>query len=161
MLIWTDLKDAFIASIKSNELTAVRCSGGWMAKLEHEYETKYEALLWNDSHGLCIQHTFGARSVEQAAEFAANYMRRYHDLELWPKKPSEKVRDWYTRTCPTDELGDELHPNATFADYLVALAKDGNPYIYGIDDSVVRQRVMAATAQVMGMDYNTVWDLMR
>lgn len=161
MLAWTDLKDAFTDSAKSGMFESVRSSGGWMAKLEHEYETSYKATLWNDGHGLCIQHCFGARDNEKAAELAANYVRRYHDLELWPKKPSEKVRNWYLRTCPTDELGDCIDEDATFADYLVSLARCGDAYCYGIDDSVVRQRVMAATAHVMGMKYNDLYDLWR
>lgn len=161
MLAYTDLSRAFSASYKSGDFEGVRNSGGWYAKLEHEYETSYKATLWNDGHGLCIQHCFGARDNERAAELAANYVRRYHDLELWPKKPSEKVRDWYQRTCPTDELGDLIDWDVTFATYLIDLAMGGDAYIHGIDDSIVRQRVMAATAHVMGLAYETVYELWR
>lgn len=161
MLVYSDIKDAFLASATSGGFEGVHHGDGWYAKLEHEYKTSYKATLWNDGHGLCIQHYFGARDVEQAAYFAANYVRRYHDLELWPKTPNVKVRDWYTRTCPTDELGDKIDGDVTFAMYLIDLARCGDAYIYGINDSVVRQRVMAATAQVMGLEYNTVYDLWR
>lgn len=161
MLAYTDLKDAFNESAKSGTFEGVRSSGGWMAKLEHEYESSYKATLWNDGHGLCIQHYFGARDAEQAAYLAANYVRRYHDLELWPKTPNVKVQDWYQHTCPTDELGDLIDEDVTFATYLIDLARVGDAYIYGIDDSIVRQRVMAATAQVMGLDYDTLYELWR
>lgn len=161
MLAYTDLKNAFIDSAKSEMFESVRSSGGWTARLEHEYETSYKATLWNDGHGLCIQHCFGARDVEQAAYLAANYVRRYHDLELWPKTPNMKVKDWYQRTCPTDELGDYIDEDVTFATYLIDLARMGDAYIWGINDSIVRQRVMAATAQVMGLEYDTLYDLWR
>ena len=72
-----------------------------------------------------------------------------------------KVRDWYTRTCPTDTEGDRIDGDVTFAEYLIDLARTGDAYIYGINDSVVRQRVMAATAHVMGLEYNTIYDLWR
>lgn len=161
MLAYTDLKDAFFDSAKSEQFVAVRSGGGWMAKLEHEYESSYKATLWNDGHGLCIQHCFGALDVEQASGLAASYVRRYHDLELWPKKPSEKVKDWYKRTCPTDTEGDYIDEDVTFATYLIDLARCGDAYIWGVNDSVVRQRVMAATARVMGLEYNTLYDLWR
>lgn len=159
MLVYSDMKDAFIKSAKSGGFEFF--GGGWGARLEHEYESAYKATLWNDGPGLTIHHYFGARNVEQAAEIAARYMKRYHDNELWPKKPSEKVRDWYQRTCPTDELGDCIDEDVTFATYLIDFARMGDAYIWGIDDSIVRQRVMAATAQVMGLEYDTLYDLWR
>lgn len=160
MLAYTDLYEAFSKSYKSNRFEGVR-SSSWCAKLEDEYETSYKATLWNNGNGLCIWHWFTARDVEQAAAFAARYMRRYHDNELWPKTPAEKVRDWYQRACPTDELGDCIDEDMTFATYLIDLARMGDAYIWGINDSIVRQRVMAATAQVMGLEYDTLYDLWR
>lgn len=159
MLVVTDMKDAFIKSMEDDGF--VFTSGGWGARLEHEYETAYKATLWNDGTGLAIWHWFTARDVEQAAEIAAKYMKNYHDNELYPKRPGVKIRDWYQRTCPTDKCGDLLDEDATFADYLVSLARCGDAYCYGIDDSIVRQRVMAATAHVMGMKYNDLYDLWR
>lgn len=158
MLVYSDIKDAFIKSAKSD---GFEFSGSWGARLEHEFETAYKATLWNSDHGLCIQHLFAARDEMQAAEIAAAYMKHYYDNELWPKKPSEKVRDWYLRTCPTDTEGDRIDEDVTFAMYLIDFARTGTAYLYGIDDSIVRQRVMAATAHVMGLEYNTVYDLWR
>ena len=159
MLMYIDLRDAFTESLTSGKFESVKSSGGWMAKLE--YDSSYEATLWNDGHGLCIQYCFNAHNVEQAAYIAACYMQRYYDLELWPKKPNESVKDWYQRTCPTDTEGDYIDEDVTFATYLIDLARCGDAYIWGVNDSVVRQRVMAATARVMGLEYNTLYDLWR
>lgn len=159
MLVYSDMKDAFIESAKNDRYEFF--DDGWGVLLEHEYATAYKATLWNSDHGLCIQHFFVARSVEQAAEIAASYMKRSYDNELWPSKPSVKVRDWYTRACPTDTEGDRIDGDVTFAEYLIDLARTGDAYIYGINDSVVRQRVMAATAHVMGLEYDAVYDLWR
>ena len=159
MMVYSDIRDAFEKSTDSGMFEPA--NEGWMAKLEHEYETAYKATLWNDGHGLAIWHWFTARSAKQAAEFAARYMKQYHDNELWPKTPAEKVKDWYTRTCPTDECGYYIDADVTFARYLLDFARYKSAYIYGIDDSIVRQRVMAATAHVMGLDYDEVYDLWR
>ena len=158
MLVYSDMKDAFIESAKNDRFEFF--DGSWGVRLEHEYKTAYKATLWNDDHGLCIQHFFAARDTEQAAEIAASYMKRAYN-ELWPSKPSVKVRDWYLRACPTDTEGDRIDGDVTFAEYLIDLARTGDAYIYGINDSVVRQRVIAATAHVMGLEYNTVYDLWR
>ena len=160
LLVYMDVRDALLQSA-DGYFHSVRYSGGWEAKLEHKYESAYKATLWNADNGLTIHHFFGARNYEHAADIAARYLKRYHDTELWPKSAGESIKKWYEYTCPTDELGDVLDPSATFADYLIVLAKDGNAYRFGIDDSIIRQRIMAATAHVMGLEYDRVYDLWR
>ena len=161
MLNHSDVQQAMLKSMNEGRFCGVEGPVGWLAGLKHEYETKWEATLWNDDNGLTIQCIIAANDVEQAALRAANYMVRYHDLELYPTRPGDKVRDWYMNTCPTDECGEDIDEDVTFIKYVIDLAKCGDPYIYGIDDSIVRQRVMAAASHCCDVPYNELYDFIR
>lgn len=161
MLNHLNVEKAMLKSAESDHFCGVEGPFGWQAKLEHKYDIKWEATLWNDDNGLTIQCIIAANDVKQAALQAANYMVRYHNIELYPKRPDEKIRDWYTSTCPTDECGQDINENVTFIEWVINLARCGDPYIYGIDDSLVRQRVMAAASHCCGVPYNELDNLIR
>lgn len=161
MLNHLDVQWAMLKSADDGCFYGVNGVFGWQAKLEHKYETKWEATLWHDSSGLTIQCIIAANDVNQAALRAANYMVRYHDLELYPKHPGDKVRDWYMDACPTDECGQDIDEDVTFIKYVIDLAKCGDPYIHGIDDSIVRQRIMAAASHCCNVPYNELFDLIK
>jgi len=71
------------------------------------------------------------------------------------------IRTWYIKTYPTDDVGHTLDPTVTFADLWQAL-KDG-VCIYatlgGDADNVVRERVFAQLAALLGTDYDRIYTL--
>jgi hypothetical protein len=67
------------------------------------------------------------------------------------------IKEYYTRTFPTDELGQEINPNATF---LGLIGDIGNLYDYiGVADSIVRERVFERVAEIMEVPYNEIYRL--
>lgn len=153
--------EALRKSVESGGYYDVDGPFGWMARMDKVGDRKYEVTLANDDNGLAIQLIVRANDDLTAATNGAVLLKHYHDNELYPKCPDECIRDWYRRTCPTDELWESIEIGPTFAMYLAELAKGGDPYIFGIDDSIIRQRVMDATAQVMGLRYDYLSDLVR
>lgn len=70
-----------------------------------------------------------------------------------------KIIDWYTENYPTDDLGYEIHPEATFDGLFRQLDRYKDVYKYiGVSDSVIRERVFERLAEVMECDYDYIYD---
>ena len=70
-----------------------------------------------------------------------------------------KIKDYYVSEFPTDDLGVEINPEATFDGLFYVLDNYSDVYEYlGVYDSVVRERVFEKLAEVMGVPYNEVYD---
>ena len=71
----------------------------------------------------------------------------------------DKVKDWYCKEYPTDDLGKDIREDITFWDVFDCL--DNYMDIYdclGVWDSIVRERVFAKLAEIMEVDYNYIYD---
>ena len=71
-----------------------------------------------------------------------------------------KIKDWYVKTYPQDELGEQLNPDKTFDNLFEALDFH-NEDIYellgnGID-SIIRERVFQRLAEILDCDYDEVY----
>lgn len=70
-----------------------------------------------------------------------------------------KIKDWYTTTYPTDELGQKLTENKTFYDLFEALDFHQDIYeMFGIDDSLIRERLFEKLAKLMDCDYEYIYN---
>lgn len=70
-----------------------------------------------------------------------------------------KLRDWYMRKFPTDELGNEINPNVTFMDLFDTLDCYKDVYeLIGFGDSIVRERLFQGLADCIGTDYDYVYE---
>ena len=71
------------------------------------------------------------------------------------------IRTWYITAYPTDDVGPTLNPATTFADLWQALKQGGCVYaaLGGDADSVVRERVFAQLAALLGTDYDRIYTL--
>ena len=72
-----------------------------------------------------------------------------------------KIKTWYAKAYPTDEAGSTLDPTITFADLYHALRAGTCVYatLGGTADSIVRERVFAALANFLDVDYNHIYNL--
>jgi hypothetical protein len=71
---------------------------------------------------------------------------------------AEKIKDWYTKTYPTDDLGEQLNDNVTFTDLWNGLHKKENVYeIMGVGDSIIRERLFEHLSEITGVDYDYVY----
>lgn len=67
------------------------------------------------------------------------------------------IKEYYTTTYPTDELGQEINPSATF---LGLIGNIGDVYEYiGVVDSLVRERLFERVAEIMECSYDEVYNL--
>lgn len=67
------------------------------------------------------------------------------------------IKEYYTSQFPTDKLGQEINPNATFLGLIGDIE-----YVYayiGVFDSLVRERLFERIAEIMECTYNEVYQL--
>lgn len=60
---------------------------------------------------------------------------------------------------PTDELGGEINESATFNGLFEIMDMRQDVYAYmGVHDSIVRERVFEKLSNIMGVDYDYIYD---
>lgn len=70
-----------------------------------------------------------------------------------------EIKDWYKKAFPTDELGDYIRDGLTFNDLFEAMDNYLEVYaVLGVGDSIVRNRVFDKLAEIMGVDYEYIYD---
>jgi hypothetical protein len=73
-------------------------------------------------------------------------------------KNEGNIRNYYLEAFPTDELGIEINPEATFAGLQKVLDNFEDVYEYiGVGDSLVRERVFDKLAITMGVEYDVIY----
>lgn len=69
------------------------------------------------------------------------------------------IKNWYTETYPSDDLGQELNDDITFYDLFYCLDHYHDVYeLLGDIDSVVRERCFQALATIMGVNYEYIFE---
>ena len=69
------------------------------------------------------------------------------------------IKNYYLKTYPTDELGIEINPSATFEGLFYTLDNYGDVYDYiGVNDSIVRERCFEKLSEIMKCDYNEIYE---
>ena len=77
-----------------------------------------------------------------------------------PRVGTKKIRDWYIKKYPTDDLGLDIDPKATFNDLLLYLDFGLDVYdCLGVGDSVIRERCFSELARMMHVDYMYIYNL--
>lgn len=71
-----------------------------------------------------------------------------------------KLRDWYLENFPEDDFAkDRMDSGKTFQDLFDTLDNYGNVYAcIGVADSLIRERLFTKLSQIMGVDYEVVYD---
>ena len=70
-----------------------------------------------------------------------------------------KIKEWYMSEFPTDSLGQELNDNVTFYDMFKCMDNYKDIYeLVGSGDSVVRERCFTKLAEIMGVDYDYIYE---
>jgi hypothetical protein len=68
------------------------------------------------------------------------------------------IKNYYTQTFLTDELGIEINPKATFEGLFNELDNYRDVYKYiGVYDSIVRERIFEKLANVIGVNYEYIY----
>lgn len=71
-----------------------------------------------------------------------------------------KLKDWYVKEFPEDDLGEQIPEQFTFYDLFECLDTYCDPYSLMGDsaDSIIRERLFAELAEVMDVDYDYIYD---
>jgi hypothetical protein len=70
------------------------------------------------------------------------------------------IREYYVEAFPTDELGDEINPSATFEVLVDVLNNYGDVYQYiGVRDSIIRERYFEKLSELTNTEYDVIYDL--
>lgn len=75
-----------------------------------------------------------------------------------------KIKDWYTKNYPTDDLGEEINGVNTFEDLWNEIHKmDINDVtdiydVIGVIDSLVRERLFYNLSKIKGVEYRYIYD---
>ena len=70
-----------------------------------------------------------------------------------------RVRDWYMRIYPEDELGKQIAPTLTFSDALRAVPRGGDFYAaLGVGDSIMREHVFEELAVRTGLSHDDIYE---
>lgn len=71
----------------------------------------------------------------------------------------EPIKEWYQKEYPSDELGEEMSPTATWQGLFDCLDYKGDVYAFlGVGDSIVRERVFERLALLIDADYDYVYN---
>lgn len=71
---------------------------------------------------------------------------------------NKKIKDWYTKTYPTDEEGKEINDKITFKGFYGYLWQGYDVYdVLEVTDSLIRERVFEKLSEILGVDYDVVY----
>ena len=71
------------------------------------------------------------------------------------------VKQYYQKTYPTDELGQEINEHIHFDDVLMLLNSGNGSKIYDlleVFDSLVRERIFQKLSEITLIDYSIIYD---
>jgi hypothetical protein len=71
---------------------------------------------------------------------------------------SDKIKDWYTKNYPDDDLGVEINDNNTFEDLWNGIHKHMDIYdVIGVGDSVIRERLFEHLSEIKDVNYDYIY----
>ena len=86
--------------------------------------------------------------------------KTFIEFYLIPDKTDSdvKIKDWYMKNYPTDDLGKELNDEVTFEDMWNEDYKKYDIYqVMGVGDSLIRERLFEHLAEIKGVSYDVVY----
>ena len=70
-----------------------------------------------------------------------------------------KIKSWYVKEFPMDNLGKEINKRATFQDVQNCLDDHSDIYeLLSVYDSIVRERVFEKLALILKLPYSTIYN---
>lgn len=73
---------------------------------------------------------------------------------------NKKIKDYYIKTYPTDDLGQEINDKITFKEFWAYLSQGYDVYdVLEVSDSLVRERVFQKLSEIYAVDYDVVYKM--
>ena len=68
------------------------------------------------------------------------------------------VREFYVKTYPSDDMGADINPNATFDGLAQALSNCQDVYEYlNVYDSIIRERLFEKLSLILNCEYEVIY----
>jgi hypothetical protein len=86
--------------------------------------------------------------------------KTFIEFYLIPNKSDSdvKIKDWYMKNYPNDDLGEELNDEVTFENMWNEDYKKYDIYqVMGVGDSLIRERLFEHLAEIKGVSYDVVY----
>lgn len=102
---------------------------------------------------------------QQKAMFASGYKgdSRICDHTIKVSNPTLKIKEWYTKTFPSDSLGDELDSQVTVGNIVDILNDHKGERLYvllGVGDSIIRERIFGLIEKMSSnSSYDDIYSL--
>lgn len=115
-------------------------------QLEFIGDAKVDYIKFTDSENFEKGGAVKKRSLMSMAKYLVDDYRK------------EKIKDWYIKNYPKDELGDDINNVNTFEDLWNGINNQKNVYtIIGVGDSLIRERLFQNLSLIYDVDYNYVY----
>ena len=123
--------------------------------------------VYEDSKGEIISDEEDILTEKRVIDFYIEHFdkisEQFYDDEVEKIEEIEesnvKLKDWYTKNYPTDDLGEDIDDDNTFEDLWNGLHNKVNVYdIIGFGDSVLRERLFEHLSEIKGVDYDYVYN---
>lgn len=145
-----------------------------MAEIEKEYGSKYwdaDEKTRNFAIKVSQKSGWDGYVIAGAFEYLVRVDGGYHKLadniekamestdsmakggEISTRELNKKIKDWYIKNYPTDDLGEEINDTITFKSFWGYTSQGYDVYeVLGVGDSVVRERVEEKLSQILGKE---------
>lgn len=114
------------------------------------------------SGGMILVEDDGYSDMEDAMEACDEHIEKLKNASSKVAATmGDNVRDWYMATFPTDDLGGDIYPDFTFSKAMLQLVNHPGEDFYdyiGVGDSLIRERIFAEAADILGCDYDVIYN---
>lgn len=113
----------------------------------------------SDYHGLVGRDTHTVETLDgRILSAMGGYMAKGGVVNT--RELNKKIKDWYTKTYPTDEEGREIDEKITFKGLWAYMSQGVDVYnVLAVSDSMIRERVFEKLSEIYGVDYDVVYKM--
>ena len=130
-------------------------------------ETTATATHRAHKHPTAKGRSYKGREAETRKGGLFGYKGMYRDWECGRTKRfqaigaiMQTVKQYYQQYFPLDDMGEDIDPLLTFMGLNGVLLRGEDVYeAIGAHDSLVRERLFTRLAELMGVDYEVIYDL--
>ena len=127
------------------------------------YLVLYGGVVESRNIEYCIDKFISQYSKAYAGnELMLEYLEPVKEARKMAKAKATKIREWYSKAYPTDDIVSHIREDATFWGLFDTLDNYQNVYAFifkdSWEDSIVRERCFEHLAEIMEVPYKEIYD---
>ena len=124
-----------------------------------EFDEVYKEYKNNPNWEFTLDTDSGKTAYNEEMKERKHWSRKYDFSYAKGGTIDGKIKEWYKKNYPTDDLVEEMNDTNTFEDLEDALNKGDNVYaVIGESDSVIRERLFEHLAKLKGVKYKFIYE---